>query len=104
MIIYNITFKVDWSIHDDWLSWLIDIHIPGMLDTGLFYKHQLVRLLDVEESDGPTYAVQYYLLTLRSYHDFMQHQLALKRREAREKWGDKFVEFSTLMEVVHNGE
>eukprot|EP01035_Chromulina_nebulosa_P051609 gene51609-70282_t len=58
-IIYNITTKVDWLVHDAWLRWMLDVHIPEVLGTGCFEKHLLVRILETDETEGPTYAVQY---------------------------------------------
>jgi len=36
MIIYNLTVKVDEAIAKDWLQWLLDVHIPDVLNTKCF--------------------------------------------------------------------
>ncbi|HEY1022825.1 MAG TPA: DUF4286 family protein, partial [Flavisolibacter sp.] len=59
MIIYNVTIKVDASIADAWLAWLLEEHIPEVMQTGCFSDKKVVRLLEVDESEGPTYAIQY---------------------------------------------
>ena len=60
MIIYNITIKVQPSIKNDWLQWLQNEHIPGMIQTGCFTKATILHLLEIDDSEGPTYAVQYF--------------------------------------------
>ncbi len=100
MVIYNITIKVEWSIASDWLQWMQEIHIPAVLATGCFDKHQLVRLLQVDETEGPTYAAQYFTATLSKYDYFLQHHAAEFKREIARKWGEKYVDFKTLMQVV----
>ena len=100
MIIYNITVKVDWSIAEDWVQWMQNIHIPEILHTGCFEKHQFVRLLQVDETDGPTYATQYFAPTLSKYDEYLQHHAARFRREVTNKWGAKYVDFKTLMQVL----
>ena len=100
MIIYNITIKVDWSIAEDWLKWMQDFYVPEMLDTGCFEKHQLVRILQVDETDGPTYASQYYAATLTKYDYYLQHHAPELRNKVTEKWGERYVDFRTLMQVV----
>src|SRR5438105_7862776 len=100
MIIYNVTIKVDWSIHDEWLQWMKEEHIPDILATQLFYQHQLVRLLQVDETDGPTYAVQYYAHTIEDYNRYLALQSMLQHQRSLDKWGDKFVAFRTIMEIV----
>jgi hypothetical protein len=100
MIIYNITIKIDWSIAEDWLDWMQNIHIPEVLETGCFDKHQLVRLLQVDEVEGPTYAAQYYATTLTKYDAYMQYYAPALRKKISDRWGDKYVDFRTLMQVI----
>lgn len=100
MIIYNITIKVDWSIAEDWVQWMQRTHIPEVLATGCFDKHQLVRLLQVDETEGPTYAAQLYSPTLSAYDYYLQHHATSFRKKVTEKWGQKYVDFQTLMQVV----
>ena len=60
MLIYNVTTKLHHAIHQAWLSWMKETHIPEVLATGCFEKFQLARILETDEEEGPTYAVQYY--------------------------------------------
>lgn len=101
MIIYNVTTKVDWSIHDGWLQWMKDEHIPDILATKYFHRYQVVRLLQVDDSDGPTYAVQYYADSLMDCNEYISNFADGKQQKSIERWGNLFVEFRTLMEVVH---
>ncbi|GEO10897.1 DUF4286 family protein [Segetibacter aerophilus] len=100
MIIYNVTIKVDWSIAEDWEKWMKEEYIPELLETGCFDKHQLVRLLQVDETEGPTYATQYYAPTLTKYDHYLQYYAPALRKKVTEKWGQKYVDFRTLMQVV----
>ena len=100
MIIYNVTIKIDWSIAADWEKWMKEEHIPELLETGCFDKHQLVRLLQVDETEGPTYATQYYASSLTKYDHYLQHHAPDLRKKVSEKWGQKYIDFRTLMQVV----
>lgn len=100
MIIYNITIKVEWSIAEEWEKWMRETHIPELLETGCFDKHQLVRLLQVDETDGPTYAAQYYAPSLIKYDYYLQHHAKTFRVQVADKWGQKYVDFQTLMQVL----
>ncbi|MGZ8540981.1 MAG: DUF4286 family protein, partial [Chitinophagaceae bacterium] len=59
-IIYNVTNQVNHSIADAWLKWLKEEHIPDILSTGCFTNATILRLVEVDESPGPTYAIQYH--------------------------------------------
>lgn len=100
MIIYNVTVKVEWQIAEEWLQWMQQTHIPDVLHTGCFEKHQLARILQSDETEGPTYAIQYYTPFLSKYDYYLQHHAPLFRKQIKDKWGDKYVDFRTLMQVV----
>ena len=91
---------MEWGIHDEWLHWMQDIHIPEVLGTGCFEKNQLLRLLDVDETEGPTYASQYYAATEADYERYMDMYAAALRKAAIDKWGEKAVYFRSLMRIV----
>ncbi|MFY0253164.1 DUF4286 family protein [Chitinophaga sp. 30R24] len=100
MIIYNVTTKIATEEHLRWLQWMREEHIPAMLATGLFSDYRMSRLLEQDEEEGPTYTVQYTTESLTHYQTFLdQYQQALRQR-GYEVFGDRFIAFSTVMEVV----
>ena len=101
MLIYNITSKVSWYVHDEWLRWMTTVYIPGVMETGLFVKYQLVKLLDTDEIEGPTYAVQYYIDNRGLYEEFIQVFAEGLRDNGIALWGDQVIAFRTLMEVIN---
>ncbi|BAV09974.1 protein of unknown function [Filimonas lacunae] len=101
MLIYNVTTKVDWLVHDNWLKWMQEEHIPAVMATGCFEKHQLVRLLDTDETEGVTYAVQYYANGNVSYNRYIDLYQPAFREEAVDKWKARVISFHTLMQVVN---
>jgi len=60
----------------------------------------MLRLLDVDETDGPTYAIQYYAENRENYDRYLSGPAAALRNKTFEKWGDRFIAFRSLMEVV----
>ena len=100
MIIYNITTKVEKQIADDWLQWMLNEHINDILETKCFVDFKLVRLLDVDDSEGPTFAVQYFAESKADYNRYIQLHSSEMRKRSFEKWGDQFISFRSVMEVV----
>jgi len=100
-LIYNVTTQVSWQIHEAWLAWLLDEYVPSILGTGCFIKHQVVRLLETDETEGPVYAVQYYAAGKVFYNNYIsQYQPAFNKLE-QERWGSAIFSFSSLMQVVN---
>jgi len=100
-IIYNITVKVDSQIADEWLDWMLKIHIPEVLKTGCFTRYQMLKLLDQDESAEPTYAVQYYAASFDKYQEYLLQHASSFRKEIVKKWGDNIVSFRTVMEILN---
>jgi hypothetical protein len=92
---------VGWSIHEAWLKWMLDVHIPEIYATGCFVKHQFVRLLEVDEAEGPTYAVQFYAESKAMYNRYLELYAPALRQAGIDLWDDKVIAFRTLMQVVH---
>ena len=100
MLIYNTTIKIDNNIVKEWLPWQKEIYIPQILDTKLFYGHWLCELLDQDDSEGKTFVVQYFANNYKDYDKYIQDHSTGFYNMAIEKWGNHFIEFCTLMQVV----
>ncbi len=99
--IYNVTTNVNWHIHEAWLHWMLSVHIPDVMATACFKKHQVVRLLEIDESEGPTYAIQYYTQSKSDYDRYLELHAAKKRQAVIDLWGKQVTAFRTLMQIVY---
>ena len=100
MYIYNVTIKLDHSIHADWVNWMKEKHIPDVMQTGCFSGYKFVRLLDIEETEGVTYATQYFAETKEDYDRYISIFAPSLRNDSIKQWGNKFIGFRTLMKEV----
>lgn len=101
MLIYNVTIKVHESIKAEWLVWLKEEHIPDVIQTGCFTNAIILRLLEVDETEGPTYAVQYFAESKGLYNNYIENHAPEMRQKSFDKWGDKFIAFRSVMQVVN---
>ena len=101
MLIYNVTINIDESIHDEWLIWMRDKHIPDMLKTGKFSHAKMVRVLVEEDSGGGTYSIQYTTKDRKTLESYYKHDAERLRGEAQKLFPNKFVSFRTELEVIN---
>ena len=101
MFIYNVTIKVRDSIKTEWLTWLKEEHIPRVMESKCFTGVTIMRLAEVDDSEGPTFAVQYRAESKAQYNRYIEQFAGLMRQESFEKWGDQFIAFRSLMQVVN---
>lgn len=100
MLIYNVTTKVAAAVASQWLQWMQQHHIPAVMGTGCFTTYKIVRLLDVDDSEGPTYAVQYHAADRAGYDRYIEEFADAMRADVYAMWGNNFISFRSLMEVV----
>ena len=100
MLIYNITYLVSHAIHDEWLSWIKTLHAPEMLSTGHFSGYTILRLKEVDETEGVTYALQFRISDDAHYRQNLTEAAPQLRLKAQQQWGDRVMAFRTLMEIV----
>ncbi|HHH49550.1 MAG TPA: DUF4286 family protein [Saprospiraceae bacterium] len=100
MYIYNITIKIDHSIEQRWLDWMIHKHIPEVMETGTFSQYRICRLLGLEETDGITFAIQYHFPDLDSFQKYQQEHAPRLKAQAKKLFPNKFVAFRTMMQIL----
>ncbi len=100
-VIYNVTTQVSHSIANAWLQWLKEEHIPDIIATGCFTNAIILRLVEVDETHGPTYATQYHAESKELYNRYIENFAENMRKKAVEKWGDQFIAFRSVLEVVN---
>jgi hypothetical protein len=101
MIVYNISIKVEPQIEQAWVEWQKEEHIPDIMATGMFVDHKFYRLRDESEDLGPTYVLQFFAQDLDHYNKYLQSFQQALRQKAFAKWGNKFIGFRSVMEVVN---
>ena len=100
MIVYNVTVKIEFSIMEEWLKWLKSEHIPDIINTECFTKATIFRLLEVDETEGPTYAIQYFAESKSLYNSYIQNHAEEMRKKGTAKWGGKFIAFRSVLQIV----
>lgn len=100
MVVYNITVKVEAPVAAAFIAWMQDEHMPLVISTGYFERGRLLRLLETDDSDGPTYAVQFTAPSVASYHEYKSRHAEDHRQIMGQKWAGRYVSFSSVMELV----
>lgn len=90
-----------WAIENDWLMWMKEVQGAEILATGLFYEYRIMRLLEADDTDGPTYAIQYMARNADDYNRFISEFSADFQQKGFQKWGDQFIAFRSVLQVVN---
>ena len=99
MILYNVTINVDREVHDEWLEWMKGVHIPDVMNTGLFVDSKIFRI-HADEEEGNTYSIQYFCKSMEDYEKYQNEHAPRLQEEHNNKYKDKFAAFRTILEEV----
>ena len=99
MIIYNVTCNVEQEISVEWLKWIQEIHLPEVMDTGIFISSQINKILSGDDG-GETYAIAYTCESMKDLHKYQVNFATMLQQKHTDRYGTKVVAFRTLLEVV----
>ena len=97
-VIYNVTISIDYAASASWLDWMKRIHIPEVLETGLFLEAKLSKIM-AEESGGASYSIQYLCENMENYNNYVALHSQKLQRDHEAEFGGKFVAFRTILKV-----
>lgn len=99
MIVYSVTINIDDNLETDWLEWMKNVHIPKVLETGLFIEHRIMKVLSRQDDEtGQTYNIQYDCESMDKYEEYQQKHSQQLQKEHTERYSGKFFAFRTLLE------
>lgn len=101
MVLYNVTVNIDEDVHDEWLQWMKEVHIPDVMATGHFLENKICKIL-AESEGGVSYAIQYLCSDMDQLDTYQELHAPRLQKEHSARYEGKFVAFRTLLEVVHH--
>jgi len=99
MFIYNVTVSIDPELEQDWLTWMQQIHIPEVLQTGCFMQNKILKVITDVDS-GATYSIQYFYELESDIETYRNNFAPDLQRKHLEKFKDKFVAFRTILKEI----
>lgn len=99
MILYNVTVAVEPSIHQDWLNWMNNTHLPEVMATGRFLLCRMFRI-NPESREELTYSVQYEAENMENYHAYVANEASALKQKTVDRYGDKVLAYRTILQHV----
>jgi len=101
-LLYSVTVKIDRESHEEWYKWMIEEHIPKVMETGHFLENRIFRMLDeVAPEEGFTYNFQYLCPDATALDNYLKNHAPALQTEHSERYKDKFVAFRTILKKMN---
>ena len=101
MIIYNVTVSIHPEIESQAMDWFRNIHIPEVLETGLFTEFSMYKVIEspVERTHN-SYAFQYHLESWEKFEEYSEKHAPGLKKKTEEKFGENVLAFRTFLEKI----
>lgn len=99
MVLYSVTINVIDEVHEEWLQWMREKHVPDVMNTGCFVMHKIMRLKDPVQ-DGNTYSFQYFAESDATLSEYLTNHAPGLRADVDDKYANKYLAFRTILDVI----
>ena len=100
MLLYNVTIGIDREIEAEWIRWMKAVHIPNVMASQIFTDYKFFKVLSAEDSDNPSYCIQYYVPTIEQFNVYLSQYAQPLMEEHRNKFSQQHAAYQTLLEEV----
>lgn len=100
MLIYNITFQVDFNEARNFVIWAHQVYIQKTLAGGQLKKARLCQILSHHDADTECFSLQFEVESSAVLHQWYCSTGKQLHDEMLKLFNEKVVAFSTLMEVI----
>lgn len=100
MIIYNITYQIDYAEARNFVIYLHEVHIPAIEASGLLKNPHLRRILSHKDDATECFSLQFETDSSQSLHKWYASDGARLNTDLLKAFGDKVTGFPTLMEEI----
>ena len=98
--IYNVTIVVSPEMEVKWMAWMKTVHIPEVMETGLFQSYMFTQVYPEQEQDQPSFSIQYRAIDLQSIQLYMEMYAPVLQEKSTKAWGNHALALRTILEVL----
>ncbi len=100
MLLYNVTVGIDKDAEEEWLTWMKTVHIPNVMNTGMFLHSRMYKVLHDQEDGTISYSIQYFARSIDEIQQYLEVFAPALVEQHRQKFQNRHVAFRTLLEEI----
>ncbi|QDG50636.1 DUF4286 family protein [Persicimonas caeni] len=99
-MLYTVYIKIDTARCNDWETWMQEVHIPDVLDTGCFAHATLARNPDADTDTRRAYRVVYRALSDEAFDTYQKEHAPQLQKEHTERYEGAFEAWRDVLPVI----
>lgn len=101
MVQYQVHVKIDLDIREEWEKWMREVHIPDVLETGMFLRCRICRA-DEAAADAPRahYVFQYDAANRADFERYQKEHSPALQKEHTERYEGRYEAWREVLELI----
>lgn len=100
MIVYSVTVAIDDSVEQDWIQWMKEVHIPDVMNTGMFVDFRFCKVFPHQPEDPISYNITYRCKDMETYEAYQRDHAPALQEDHTKRYSGKFAAFRTILEQI----
>ncbi len=101
-MLYIVHVAIDDEVHDEWLAWMLDHHLPDVVATGCFAQAWACRDEARDEPGRRAYAFTYRALDEAAWTRYAENHAPALQRDHTERFEGRFAASRELLPVLRH--
>lgn len=99
MIIYSVTVSIEREIEAEWKSWMLDSHVPEVMQTGYFSHYRFHKILEpVVDPDRISYNVLYSVESMDKLNEYRQNEAPRLQEDHQARFGEQAIAIRVVLD------
>ena len=103
MVLYNVTVSVTDECANDWVKYMMEVHIPDVLATGHFRDFRLCHVQGEAEGGVTCLPCNTWRAMPRHFEAYQKECALALQADHQAKWGSKATGFRTVLPLIAEG-
>lgn len=99
MIIYSVTVSLELEIESEWLQWVKEVYIPGVMASGYFQNYDFHKILEpIVDPERVSYNMLYETSSLEQLTQFRQNEETRWLQEQEMQFAESALSIRSVLE------
>ena len=101
LIIYQVTVYIEAHSESEWYRWMVDIHIPEVLNSGYFKQASIAKMIEPQgENERRGYQIRYQCDSMASLQAYQTHAAPALQKDHTQRFKGQFQAQRCILELL----
>lgn len=100
MLQYQVHVEIDCDIQSEWEKWMREVHIPDVMQTGLFVRCRIYKAEAAPDTERAHYVFQYEAANRSDFERYQSEHSPALQKEHTERYEGRYKAWREILELL----